>query len=149
MEFSEQSRLLLGEILIQRQKITQKQLDEALKIQQNDHSFIGEILVGMGLVDERDIVVALVVQCGLPYISVNKYDIEPTILKLIPEGLAREHHIVPLDRIGDVVSVVMTNPLTDDLRQKLETLTSCRIATFISTRTEIDEAIARCYKKGS
>jgi type IV pilus assembly protein PilB len=144
----EPNRPLIGEILIQRGKITQKQLDEALKIQQNDHSFLGEILVKLNHVDERDIVVALVVQCGLPYISVNKYDIDPAILKLIPQEVARENHLIPLDRIGDVVSVVMTNPLTDELRKKLESLTSYKIATFISTKTEIDEAIARCYKKG-
>jgi type IV pilus assembly protein PilB len=145
MEPSGLNRLPIGEILKQRNKITQQQLDEALKIQQNDHSFLGEILVKLGIVDERDIVVALVVQCGLPYISVNKYDIDPAILKLIPQDIARENHLIPLDRIGDVISVVMTNPLTDDLRKKLETMTSYKIATFISTRTEIDEAIARCY----
>jgi type IV pilus assembly protein PilB len=148
MEPSGQNRLLIGEILIQRNKITQKQLDEALKLQHNDHSFLGEILVKLGYLDERDIVVALVVQCGLPYISVNKYDIDPVILKLIPQEVARENHIIPLDRIGEVVSVVMANPLTDELRKKLEALTSYKIATFISTKTEIDEAIARCYKKG-
>jgi type IV pilus assembly protein PilB len=148
MEPTGQNRPLIGEILIKRSKITQQQLDEALKIQQNDHSFVGEILVKLNYVDERDIVVALVVQCGLPYISVNKYDIDPAILKLIPQDVAREHHLIPLDRIGEVVSVVMANPLTDELRKKLEALTSYKIATFISTKAEIDEAIARCYKKG-
>jgi len=142
------NRLLIGEILIQRRKITPEQLAEALKIQHNDHSFLGEILVKLNYVDERDIVVALVVQCGLPYISVNKYDIDPAILKLVPEDVARTNHLIPLDRIGDVVSVVMTNPMTDELRRKLETVTKYKIATFISTKTEIDEAIARAYKKG-
>ena len=142
-----QERPLIGEILIARNKITRKQLDEALKIQRDEHSFLGEILVKLGYLDERDIVVALVVQCGLPYISVNKYTIDPAVLKLIPVDVARQHHVIPLDRIGDVVSVVMTNPLTDELREQLESLTSCQVATFISTKTEIDEAIARCYDK--
>ena len=142
-----EERPLIGEILMARQKITQKQLDEALKIQQNEHSFLGEILVKLNYLDERDIVVALVVQCGLPYISVNKYTIDPAVLKLIPVEIARQYHVIPLDRIGDVVSVVMTNPLTDALRAKLESITSCQVATFISTKTEIDEAIARSYQQ--
>lgn len=137
----------IGEILMARGKITKAQLEEALKIQENDHSFLGEILVKLGMLDERDIVVALVVQCGLPYISVNKYTIDPSVLKLIPADVARKNHVIPLDRIGDVISVVMTNPLTDQLREQLETLTSCQVATFISTKTEIDEAIARCYSQ--
>lgn len=142
------SRSLIGKILIERKKITPEQLDQALKIQQNERGFIGEILVKLGYLDDLDIVVALVTQCGLPYISVNKYNIDPEVVRLIPVDLAREHHVIPLDRIGDVVSVVLTNPLTDELREKLESLTGCRVAAFISTKREIDEAIERSYQKG-
>lgn len=148
MSAEDQSRSLIGKILIERKKITPAQLEEALKIQRNERGFIGEILVKLGYLDDRDIVVALVVQCGLPYISVNKYAIDPGVVKLVPLEIAREHHIMPLDRIGDVLSVVMTNPLTDELREKLESLTACRVATFISTRKEIDGAIERSYQKG-
>lgn len=144
----EDNRLLIGEILIQRKKITVAQLEEALKIQQEGHGFLGEILVKLGYLDDRDIVVALITQCGLPYISVNKYQIDPEIIRLIPVDVARAHHLIPLDKIGDVVSVVMANPLTDELREKLERITSCRIATFISTQREIDDAVARFYQKG-
>lgn len=145
MALEDLKRQLIGEILLERKKITMIQLEQALKIQQEGHGFLGEILVKLGCVDDRDIVVALVIQCGLPYISVNKYKIDPEILKLIPAEVAREYHVIPLDRIGDVVSVVMTNPLTDELREKLESITSCRVATFISTKSEIDDAILRSY----
>src|ERR1035441_6359447 len=74
-------KVLLGEILIQRKRITREQLDGALQIQKQKGGLIGEILVGMGLLDERDIVVALVIQCGLPYIAVNKYAIDPEIVR--------------------------------------------------------------------
>lgn len=144
----EASRSLIGKILTERKKITPAQLEQALKIQQNERGFIGEILVKLGYLDELDIVVALVTQCGLPYISVNKYNIDPEVLRLIPVDLARVHHVIPLDRIGDVVSVVLINPLTDELREKLESLTGCRVAAFISTKKEIDEAIERSYQKG-
>lgn len=138
-------RQLIGEILLQRKKITTSQLEQALKIQQEGHGFLGEILVKLNCVDERDIVVALIAQCGLPYISVNKYKIDPEILKLIPADVARAHHVIPLDRIGDVVSIVMINPLTDELKKKFESITGCRVATFISTKSEIDDAISRSY----
>lgn len=145
MAIDDPKRQLIGEILLERKKITTAQLEQALKIQQEGHGILGEILVKLGYVDERDIVVALIVQCGLPYISVNKYKINPEILKLIPADVARAYHVIPLDRIGDVVSVVMTNPLTEDLKQKLEAITSCQVATFISTKKEIDDAILRSY----
>ena len=138
-------KVLLGEILIQRKKITREQLDAALQVQKTKGGFIGEILVGLGLLDERDIVVALVIQCGLPYIAVNKYAIDPQIVQLIPKDVAQKEKVIALDRIGDILSVVMINPLSDEKKSYLEGLTKCHIATFISTKTEIEEAIARNY----
>jgi len=138
-------KVLLGEILIQRKRITQEQLGSALQIQKEKGGFLGEILVNLGLLDERDIVVALVIQCGLPYIAVNKYAIDPQIVRLIPKEVALKEKVIALDRIGEILSVVMVNPLTDEKKNYLESLTKCRVATFISTKSEIEEAIARNY----
>lgn len=141
------NRPLIGEILVKRNVITQKQLEEALKLQKGEKEFVGEILVRLGYLQEQDIVVALVVQCGLPYIAVNRYTIDPQVLKLIPEELARSMRLIPLDKVGGVLSVVMVNPLTLVMKEQLEKITGCRIATFIDTKTEIDEAITRWYGK--
>ena len=140
-----ENKPLIGEILIKRKRITKEQLDHALEAQKKENCFLGEVLVKLGYVEERDIVAALVVQCGLPYIAVNKYSIDPEVLRLIPKEVAQKEKVIPLDRIGDVLSVVMTNPLNQERKIKLESLTKCRIATFISTKTEIEEAIIRFY----
>ena len=138
-------RLLLGEILLKRKCITQAQLDHALEVQKKENGFIGEILMKLGYVEERAIVVALVVQCGLPYIAVNKYTIDPAIVRMIPKEVAQEERVIALDKIGDIVSVVMTNPLSQEKKARLEGICKCRIAAFISTRSEIEEAIAKNY----
>ena len=138
-------RILIGEILMKRKRITQAQLDHALEVQKKENGFVGEILVKLGYVDERDIVVALVVQCGLPYIAVNKYNIDPAVLTAIPREVVVRDRLIPLDRIGDILSVVMANPLSDAKKAELEALTKCRVAIFIATKTEIDEAIAKLY----
>ena len=139
-------KLLLGEILIKRKRISPEQLDTALGLQKKENGFIGEILVKLGYVDEKDIVVAVVVQCGLPYIAVNKYTIDQSVVAMIPKVVAQEQRVIALDRIGDVLSVVMTNPLSEDKKKFLEELTKCRVATFIATKTEIEDAIARHYQ---
>ena len=73
----------LGKVLIKRKVITQEQLDQALEVQKREEGYIGEILVKLGYVDERDIVAALVVQSNLPYIAVDKYEIDKSIIQLI------------------------------------------------------------------
>ncbi len=139
--------MLLGEILLQRKYITTEQLTHALEVQKKENGFVGEILVKLGYLEERDIVVALVIQCGLPYIAINKYNVDAAVVSLIPEDFARRERMIGLDRVGDVFSVVMTNPLTKERKVALENMTHCKVATFISTKTEIDQAIERHYQR--
>ncbi len=144
-------RRLIGEILVERGVITQGQLDAALDLQRKTggNEYIGEILIRMGYVNEIDIVTALVLQCNLPYIAVSKHDVSSEVLGLIPADFARRSRLVPLDRIGNILSVVMMNPMDETKRQEVERMTGCKIATFISTRSEIDTAIKRFYGEGS
>ena len=145
MQEASDQRPLIGEILIKRNVITPQQLEEALSIQKQEKCFLGEILVKHGHVEERDIVVALVVQCGFPYIAINKCQIDSEVLKKLPKKVCQENHLIPMDCVGDILSLVMTNPLSDSKRQEIENLTGCKIATFISTKTEIEQAISKWY----
>lgn len=138
---------LLGQILLKRGLITKEQLTEALAIQKKEGGVLGETLVKLGYLTERDVVVALIVQCGFPYIAVNKYDIDSKVLSLIPEDKAKKYIVIPLDKVGDVLSVVMANPLDIATIDEIEKISNCKVATFIATKTEIDEAIKRCYTK--
>ena len=140
-----EEKLLLGEILIKRKCITEEQLKAAIEQQKKEKVFLGEILVKLGYLEERDIVVALIVQCGLPYIAINKYAVDREVLKLIPKEVAMKEKVVPLDRVGDVLSVVMINPLNVEKKLYLAQMTKCRLATFICTKTELEEAIAKLY----
>jgi type IV pilus assembly protein PilB len=140
-------RRLIGEIFVERGVISQAQLDRALEVQQTSGTgeYIGEILMRLGYLNEIDIVTALVLQCNLPYIAVSKHDVSPEVLGLIPADFARHSRLVPLDRIGNILSVVMMNPMDENKRQEVEMITGCKIATFISTRSEIDAALKRFY----
>lgn len=138
---------LLGEILMRRKKITAVQLEQALLQQKTKGGVLGEVIVSMGMLDERDIVVALVIQCGMPYIAVDKYNISPQTVQLIPEEVARRERVIALDRVGNILSIVTTNPLNANQHELLEGMTQCRLATFIATKTEIDLAISKNYRK--
>ena len=140
-------RRLIGEILVERGVITQAQLDKALEEQHTSGTgeYVGEILVRLGYLNEIDIVTALVLQCNLPYIAVSKHEVSPEVLGLIPADFARRSRLVPLDRIGNILSIVMMNPMDENKRQEVEMITGCKIAIFISTRSEIDAALKRFY----
>jgi len=139
-------KALLGEILIQRRCLNRAQLEDALKLQSGkENSFIGEILVKLGYLEEQDIVTALVIQQGQGYIAVNKYALDSAIVRLIPREWAQKEKVIALDRIGNILSVAMAHPLTEDKKRFLGALTKCAIATFIAAKTQIEDAIMRHY----
>lgn len=138
-------RRLLGQILIERKKVTADQLGQALKVQKDEGGYVGEILVKLGFLEERDIVAALVVQCHLPYIAIDRYEIDENVLRLLSGEIVRRHHVMPLDRVGDVLSLVMLDPFDGAVKTNVRHRTNCRVAPFIATRTEIEKAINRWY----
>ena len=144
---NENKKEKLGEILVKRGKANLQQLNEALEIQKKEKKMVGEILVQLGYVAEIDIVVALILQCGIPYIAIKKYTIDKKVLEMIPGEIAREFHVVPLDMVGNVLSVVMLDPLNETIKSTLAQMTNCKIAVFIATKSEIDEAIVKNYQK--
>jgi len=135
----------IGQLLIQRGKITPEQLDQALQLQKEQGDLLGEALTKLGFVTEEDIVQALAVQHDLPYLPLANYEIDSELTKLIPESLARKYHILPVDKMGDILTVVMANPLESEAIEEIEALTKCKVEVFIGTSTEIREAIERIY----
>jgi len=138
---------LLGEVLINRNRITPEQLNQALAMQKKEGGFLGEILENLGFIEDVDIVVALVVQCNFPYIAINKYEIDQGVIQLIPADFAKSRRVIPLDRVGNVLSIVMANPLDLAIKAEIQRITNCAVAPFIATRKEIQSALERWYGK--
>ena len=120
----------LGEILLDGGKITKDHLDQALKVQAETGKKIGEILIDLGFCKEEDIIVSLSTQYGYPYIKLENYDITPDILKTIPKGLARKYSCLPLDRIGNIVSFVVADPINLMELKKQEQYLNCKMQFF-------------------
>jgi len=136
----------LGELLIERGIITKSELEKALSIQKEKGGLIGEILVELGYVKEEDIAQALTTQYGFPYLPLANYEIDPEVIKTIPERVARQYSLIPIDKIGDNLTITMSNPLNLQAIEDVEILTGCNVQTFVSTVSDIKEAIDRYYK---
>lgn len=136
----------LGELLIERGIISQRQLDKALAVKKERGGLIGEVIVELGYAKEEDIAQTLTAQYGFPYLPLGNYDINPEVANIIPGRVARQYLLIPIDRIGNNLTLAMSNPLNIQAVEDVEMLTGCSIQTFVSTSTEIKKAIAKYYK---
>ena len=136
----------LGELLVEKGLITQKQLDEALELQKDKDGLIGEILVELKYTTEDDIAKMLTAQYGFAYLPLSNYEIDQSLISLIPERVARQYCLIPIDKIGNNLTIAMSNPLNTQAVEDMETLASCSVQTFVSTASDIKQAIERYYK---
>jgi type IV pilus assembly protein PilB len=137
----------LGEILVRSGVLGQEQLQRALDFQKSEGGLLGEILVKLGYVNERAIVQALTEQYGFPYLPLEFYEFDEKSAAIIPENVARQYSLVPIDIVGDMLTVAMSNPLNENAVEDIEMITKKKVQVFISTVTSIHDAINRLYKK--
>jgi len=135
----------LGELLIERSMITQQQLEKALHYQKEAGGLIGEILVELGFVKEEDIAQALTAQYGFPYLPLGNYEINSEILNIIPSRVARQYMLVPIDKIGNSITLAMSNPLNMQAIEDVELLSGCSVQTFVATSSDVKLAIEKYY----
>jgi len=137
----------LGELLLEKGIINQAQLDKALKIHKEKGGLIGQIFVTLGYVKEEEIAQVLTVQYGFPYLPLESYEISADMIKLIPENVAKQYNLIAIDKIGNLLTISMSNPLNIQAAEDIEMLSGCKVQVFISTMTDITNAIKKYYGK--
>ena len=135
----------LGELLLERKIINEQQLTGALQVQKEKGGLLGNILVLLGYATEEQIAQALTTQFGFPYLPLANYDIDPQTAKLIPENVAKQYNLIAIDKIGNSLTVAMSDPLNIHAIEDVELITNCKAQVFVSTQTDIKEAVKRYY----
>jgi type IV pilus assembly protein PilB len=137
----------LGELLRDEGLVNEEQIQEALGEQRKSGELLGEVLVRLGYVTEADIAQTIVTQFGLPYIAIKQYYLSDEVIGLFPERLMRQHQFIPLDRIGNVITIAVGGGVFNTaILSELEVMTSAKIQVFVSTWSEIKTAIDEQFK---
>ncbi len=135
----------LGESLIEEGIITTDQLKQARLEEKRSGQRLRKVLVKMGFIAEEDLVSFLSNKLGVPRIELNTYLIDPRVIELVPEHLARRHELIPVFRIGDRLTCAMVDPWNvfalDEVRMK----TNLIIEPAVATETEIKKALDEHY----
>ena len=137
----------LGELLLERSVINEEQLNKALRVQKERGGLIGQVLVMLGYAKEEEIAQALTVQYGFPYLPLECYEINLDALKLIPQNVSEQYNLIAIDRMGDLLTIAMSNPLNVQAVEDIEMISNCKVQVFVSTMTDVNNAIKKYYSK--
>lgn len=144
----------LGQILLKHTSLTEEQLDEALKIQKTDGGLLGDILIRRNMILPHEIMRALCMQLGLPFLEdLKPGEIDPQLISKIPIGYAKTKEVVPLlvesTEHGQRLHVCVSDPFNESVLEDLQALTQMPLKVFVSTSMRIQDAINRVYERNS
>ncbi|OGP76544.1 MAG: hypothetical protein A2V86_05095 [Deltaproteobacteria bacterium RBG_16_49_23] len=138
-----------GEFLIETGVLTPDQLKKAAQELKQGGERLEQTLIRKGYLKEELAYQCLADYFNLPYVDLDTYLIDDPIVKIIPEELARRHVLIPLFKIGSILTVAMDNPLNllalDEVRNKAKT----DVEITISTEKKIKKAIDQYYSAGA
>jgi len=135
----------LGELLVERGIINQEQIAMAMAYQKEHGGLFGEVLVELKFATEEDIAQALTCQYGFPYLPLANYEIDREVINSVPQDVCRKFCLIPIDKIGKSLTLAMADPLNMNALDDVELITGCSVQTFVSTATDVKEAINKYY----
>jgi type IV pilus assembly protein PilB len=137
----------LGDLLVKEKVITPEQLDKALKAQKEggSNARLGSTLVQLGFVTDEEVTNFLSRQYGVPAINLQYFEIDPTVVKLIPEDTAKRYQILPLSRVGASLTIAMVDPTNVFAMDDIKFMTGFNIEPVVASAPAIAEAIDKAY----
>ncbi len=143
------NRRLLGEMLVGEGIITRDELNEALQRKEREGGFVGQILVDLKYIKQNELISFLVKQCKIPHISLADYQISEELLSLVPEAICLEHCLLPIDKLGKILTVAMVDPLdANALEAVRQVCPDLRIKPILCDWSHFAPACERLFQKG-
>jgi type IV pilus assembly protein PilB len=135
----------LGELLVKENLISPQQLQEALTYQKQHGGKLGYNLVKLGFVKDEEITGLLSRQYGVPAINLARFEIDPSVIKLVPAETAQKYQIIPLSRAGANLTIAMVDPTNVFAMDDIKFMTGYNVEPVVASETAIMESIDKYY----
>ncbi len=135
----------LGDLFVKEGLITEAQLREGLAEAKTSGYRIGYALVHLGFVQEEELTRMLAKQYRVPAVDLEKITVDSKILKLVPANVAQKHLVLPLRRVGRMLTVAMTNPTDFSAIDDLKFITKLEIEPVIVGEYTLRKHLEKYY----
>jgi type IV pilus assembly protein PilB len=138
----------LGQMLVNDKILSTEQLNQALERQRKTRERLGQILIDMKLIDEDILLKYLGAQFRKDPITRQELgEIDPEVVKLVPEEVARQYGVIASQRSGRRLIVATADPLNVMAMDDLRRATGLEVDFRIGPAGAIQETIEKAYRK--
>src|SRR5438105_14612361 len=135
----------LGDLLVKEKVITSEQLAQATKVQKETNCRLGSALVKLGFLTDEDVTNFLSRQYVVPAINLSYFEIDQSVVKLIPFETAKRYQILPLSRVGASLTIAMVDPTNVFAMDDIKFMTGFNIEPVVASESSILAGIDKAY----
>jgi len=137
----------IGEMLLKGNLLTSDQLRAALETQEKTRERIGSVLVKSGFIKEEELLAFLGRQFSLPVVDLSKYEINPDVVRLLPEDMVQKHLALPINRVGAKMIVAVADPSNMAIVDGIGFKTGYSVELVLASERDITTAINKFFDR--
>jgi HD-like signal output (HDOD) protein len=135
----------IGQLLVKEGLIGETQLRSALEVQRQQGGKLLELLIQLGHLTKERLHDFLSKQPGVAAIDLARLSLDRSLMELIPKDIALGSLVLPIDRLGKLLTVAMACPLDIVTIREIEKLTGLRVKAMLCKLDDIHTAVRRYY----
>ena len=140
----------LRQILMKGGAVTEAAFDQAAtQCEQDPQRSITEVLVKQGVAKAKDLLGLIAREIGLTPVDLGHVTPDSEAKEWFPEELAKKHGVCPLSKIGNCITVAMSDPFDVVKVDQLRLETRSDVRPVVALEESVKEAIQRCYGPGT
>jgi type IV pilus assembly protein PilB len=105
-----------------------------------------EVLVNKGIATEQQLLALIAKAANIPPIDLSRLTVNKEVLESVPEDVAREYCIFPVDKIGTIITIAVADPFDVVKLDDIRIVTGCQLRLVVSTAEEIEKSRGKGYQ---
>ena len=139
----------IGELLVSAGVVTGKQLEDALAAQMRHGGKLAKTLIALGYLDMQTFIRVVAKEAGVGIIDLLHYDVRNECIDLVPREVAVRHELLPVEKIGHMLTVAMVYPLNTRALYEVEDITGLKARPVMCTPEALWYTIKRHYPQAA
>ena len=139
----------IGELLVKENLLSAEQLAKAREESRAKGERLGAQITSLGYLDENELTDFVAKQYGVPSINLDEFEIESSVIQLIPEEVAAKHTVIPVNRAGSTLILATADPSNIFGLDDIKFLTGYNIQPVVAAEEAIRRAIDRYYDQST
>jgi type IV pilus assembly protein PilB len=139
----------IGELLVKENLLSAEQLSKAKDEAGRRGERLGAQISKLGYLQETELNDFVAKQYGVPAIDLEEFEIDPAVIKLIPEDVATKHGVLPVNRAGSTLIMATADPSNIFAIDDIKFLTGYNVEVVVAAEDALKAAIDRYYDQSS